>query len=85
MQKNEKNIRPAKKTYSAALRFAKANGFDGITYAAQHDGCPAYHADSDDLTEAVCGYPHFVIVDADGKCRFSTTDEALKIIDRCEG
>jgi len=76
-----KKSQPNKGAYAAALRFARGNGFDGVTYAAQYEGCAAYHANSKALEGAKCGYPNFVIVDGKGVCRFSTPDEALEIID----
>lgn len=75
---------PNKRTYADAVRFAKERGFDGVTYAAQYKGGVAYHANSKALEGAKCGYPNFVIVDGNGKCRFSTPDEALEIIDLIE-
>lgn len=74
-------MKPNKQTYDAAVRFAKASGFDGVTFAAEYKDCVAYHANSEALEGAKCGYPHFVIVDDGLNCRYSTPDEALQIID----
>ena len=83
-EKMTKKSLPNKRTYADAVLFAKERGFDGVTYAAEYKGCAAYHANSKALEGASCGYPHFVIADGNGKCRFSTPDEALEIIDLIE-
>ena len=74
-------MKPNKQTYDAAVRFAQSSGFDGVTFEAEYKGCVAYHANSNALEGAKCGYPHFVIVSEKGECRFSTPDEALEILD----
>ena len=74
-------MKPNKQTYDAAVRFAKASGFDGVTFAAEYKDCVAYHANSEALEGAKCGYPHFVIVDDGLNCRYSTPDEALAILE----
>ncbi len=74
-------MKPNKQTYDAAVRFAQSSGFDGVTFDAEYKGCVAYHAYSEELEGACCGYPHFVIVDGKLNCRYSTPDEALQIID----
>lgn len=73
---------PTKQTYNAAVRFAKANGFDGVTFSAEYKRGVAYHANSKALEGGRCGFPHFVIVYNGLKCRYSTPDEALEIIER---
>lgn len=75
-------MKPNKQTYDAAVRFAQSSGFDGVTFEAEYKGYAVYHANSEELEGACCGYPHFVIVGDDGACRFSTPDEALEIIDK---
>ena len=77
-------MKPNKQTYDAAVRFAQSSGFDGVTFEAEYKGCVVYHANSEELEGACCGYPHFVIVDNKLNCRYSTPDEALQIIDQSD-
>ena len=74
-------MRPTKETYKAAFLYAFAKSdLDILTYKGEYDGCLVYHATHKMLNDTFSGYPTYIIVDKDLKCRFSTPKEALKFI-----
>ena len=77
-------MKATKETHLAASVFAAKDGLDDITFAAIYKDTVAYYATSNEISETCSGYPHYVLVyEVKNRlmCRYSTTDEALEIMD----
>lgn len=73
-------MKPTKETYRTATRFAALFDFDIVKYECKYKDWLAYYVTSKALGGTTYGYPHFVIVRADLRCRFATSTEALEIM-----
>ena len=52
-----------------------------VAYVGIFNDMAAYSVEDSSLDGTISGYPKFVLVDKDMNCRYSTTEEALNIID----
>ena len=73
-------MEPTKETYRAATRFAARFNFDIVKYECKYKDWLAYYVTSKALEGTCYGFPNFVIVRSDLRCRLSTPDEALEIM-----
>lgn len=69
-----------KEAFNTALYFSQDNGFDSIIYRGKYNDNLVYLAVSAALHGTISGYPHFILINKELKCRFSTPEEALEII-----
>ena len=67
-------------TYMAAVSFASRSDLDIVQYHSRYKEWVVYRATNHALEGTTYGYPHFVIVRADLRCRYATSTEALEIM-----
>jgi hypothetical protein len=70
-------MKATSKTYLYARMFCLKE----VVFAAYYKDMLAYSVLDDSLDNTISGYPSYVLVDKNNKCRYSTADEALEIID----
>ena len=73
-------MKHTKETEQAVLRYSLRYGLNIVRYACKFGDWLAYNVSSDELEGTCCGYPHYVFIREDMKCRFANHDEVFKIM-----
>jgi hypothetical protein len=82
IEKKERDMKPNKQTYQAAISFAQENGFECVLFETTLKDCPVYYATSNELEGTCYGYPNFVFVNSDLSCRFTSLEETHEILSK---
>ncbi len=70
----------SKKTEDIVFKFASQYGLNLINFACKYSECLAYNVSCAELQETFYGYPHFVLIREDLKCRFANDEEIIEIM-----
>ena len=73
-------MKHTKETEQVVLRYALHYGLNIVRYACKFGDWLAYNVSSDELEGTFCGYPHYVFIREDMKCRFASHDEVMEIM-----
>lgn len=73
-------MKHTKETEQAALKYALRYELNIVRFACAFGNWLAYNVSSDALEGTFSGYPHYVFVREDLKCRFADHDEVMEIM-----
>lgn len=73
-------MKHTQKTEQAVLRYSLRYGLNIVRYACIFGDWLAYNVSSEELEGTCYGYPHYVFIREDMKCRFASHDEVIEIM-----
>lgn len=73
-------MKHSKKTEEIVLKYVSQYKLDIVNFACIYGDWLAYNVSSNALQQSFCGYPHYVFIREDLKCRFANHDEVIEIM-----